>query len=168
MVLRLRVAKHRLGSASSPPNSAAIPAKRSTSSKRPLEMGLVVEGLSFHVGSQCTNSENFVQALNIAAAVMEEASGARPRNLKFWTLAEAFRLLTIGTSNPFRSNWPERSTEIDRLFAQGHPDPGRAGPISGRHRRHSIAKVMGRAVRDGKTCYYIDDGGLSHLFGHHL
>jgi len=36
-------------------------------------MGLVVEGLSFHVGSQCTNFQNFVQALNISAAVMEEA-----------------------------------------------------------------------------------------------
>ena len=35
--------------------------------------GLVVEGLSFHVGSQCTNFENFVQALNIAAAIMAEA-----------------------------------------------------------------------------------------------
>src|SRR3970040_1249931 len=30
------------------------------------DMGLVVEGLSFHVGSQCTNFENFVQALNMA------------------------------------------------------------------------------------------------------
>src|SRR5499427_4177275 len=37
------------------------------------EMGLVVEGLSFHVGSQCTNFENFVQALNMSAAVMQEA-----------------------------------------------------------------------------------------------
>ena len=32
------------------------------------KLGLVVEGLSFHVGSQCTNFENFVQALNAAAA----------------------------------------------------------------------------------------------------
>src|SRR6266496_1574406 len=38
------------------------------------KMGLVVEGLSFHVGSQCTNFENFVQALNVAAAVMKESS----------------------------------------------------------------------------------------------
>src|SRR5512147_2303937 len=36
-------------------------------------MGLVVEGLSFHVGSQCINFDNFVQALNIAAAVRNEA-----------------------------------------------------------------------------------------------
>ena len=27
------------------------------------DMGLVVEGISFHVGSQCTNFENYVQAL---------------------------------------------------------------------------------------------------------
>src|SRR5436853_7902078 len=37
------------------------------------KMGLVVEGLSFHVGSQCTNFENFVQALEMAAAVLREA-----------------------------------------------------------------------------------------------
>src|SRR5438046_1341953 len=36
-------------------------------------IGLVVEGLSFHVGSQCTNFDNFVQALNIAAAIRQEA-----------------------------------------------------------------------------------------------
>jgi ornithine decarboxylase len=42
--------------------------------------GLVVEGLSFHVGSQCTNFENFVQALNMAAAVMQEAKHPRLRD----------------------------------------------------------------------------------------
>src|SRR2546427_11005792 len=36
-------------------------------------LGLVVEGLSFHVGSQCTNFQNFVQAMDMAAAVMKEA-----------------------------------------------------------------------------------------------
>src|SRR5437773_9747801 len=37
------------------------------------ELGLIVEGLSFHVGSQCTNFENFVQALEMAVAVLREA-----------------------------------------------------------------------------------------------
>src|SRR6266567_1971945 len=36
-------------------------------------IGLVVEGISFHVGSQCTNFENFVAALNLSAAVMAES-----------------------------------------------------------------------------------------------
>src|SRR5690349_13086728 len=44
-------------------------------------MGLVVEGLSFHVGSQCTNFQNFVQALDIAAAVIREAK-SRGHELK--------------------------------------------------------------------------------------
>ena len=35
--------------------------------------GLVVEGISFHVGSQTTNFENFVQAINLAAQVYKEA-----------------------------------------------------------------------------------------------
>ena len=37
------------------------------------QAGLVVEGLSFHVGSQTTNFDNFVQAINLAASVFEEA-----------------------------------------------------------------------------------------------
>jgi ornithine decarboxylase len=37
------------------------------------DLGLVVEGISFHVGSQCTNFQNFIQALEISAAIMREA-----------------------------------------------------------------------------------------------
>src|SRR5262249_51542758 len=35
--------------------------------------GLTVEGISFHVGSQTTNFENYVQALNLTAGVFQEA-----------------------------------------------------------------------------------------------
>src|SRR5437763_3581801 len=45
------------------------------------ELGLVAEGISFHVGSQCTNFQNFVQALEIAAAIMKEAK-SRGREIK--------------------------------------------------------------------------------------
>ena len=38
------------------------------------DAGLMVEGMCFHVGSQCTNFENYVQALAISAAIMEEAA----------------------------------------------------------------------------------------------
>jgi len=34
---------------------------------------LEVEGLSFHVGSQCTNPQTYIQALQIAAGIFEEA-----------------------------------------------------------------------------------------------
>src|SRR6266853_21795 len=45
------------------------------------QLGLVVEGISFHVGSQCTNFENFVQALEISAAILREAK-SRGREIK--------------------------------------------------------------------------------------
>ncbi|HMK15493.1 MAG TPA: alanine racemase, partial [Methanomicrobiales archaeon] len=35
--------------------------------------GAVVEGISFHVGSQCTNFENYVQALELSANIIREA-----------------------------------------------------------------------------------------------
>ena len=38
------------------------------------QAGLVVEGISFHVGSQTTNFENYVQAINLAAGVFREAA----------------------------------------------------------------------------------------------
>ena len=52
-------------------------------------MGLVVEGLSFHVGSQCTNFENFVRAFNAAAAVMKE-SKERGHELKILDIGGGF------------------------------------------------------------------------------
>src|SRR5436305_10159103 len=37
------------------------------------DMRLIVEGLSFHVASQCTNLQNFVQAMNMSAALMADS-----------------------------------------------------------------------------------------------
>src|SRR6059036_4137726 len=52
-------------------------------------LGLVVEGLSFHVGSQCTNFQNFVQALNLSAAVMQEAK-SRGHEIKILDIGGGF------------------------------------------------------------------------------
>ena len=35
--------------------------------------GLTVEGVSFHVGSQCTNPENYIQAIHLSAGIFAEA-----------------------------------------------------------------------------------------------
>lgn len=37
------------------------------------DAGLVVEGLSFHVGSQCSNATNYVQALQLVSGIFHEA-----------------------------------------------------------------------------------------------
>jgi len=37
--------------------------------------GLVVEGVSFIVGSQCTNFDNYTEALSIASTILNDARG---------------------------------------------------------------------------------------------
>lgn len=63
------------------------------------DLGLVAEGISFHVGSQCTNFQNFVQALEISAAIMREAK-SRGREIKILDMGEVSLLRTIAMSNP--------------------------------------------------------------------
>src|SRR3989344_1077932 len=38
-----------------------------------IKLGLEIGGISFHVGSQCNNFENYVQGLNLASSVFKEA-----------------------------------------------------------------------------------------------
>ncbi|MGA3268242.1 MAG: type III PLP-dependent enzyme [Verrucomicrobiota bacterium] len=126
------------------------------------EQGLVVEGLSFHVGSQCTNFQNFVQALNTAAAVMKE-SKARGHEIKILDIGGGFPAAYDKHVRPFRELARVINAEIDRLFApdiQILAEPGRFLVATA---ATSIARVIGKAVRDGKTCYYIDDS-VYHTF----
>jgi ornithine decarboxylase len=125
-------------------------------------MGLQVEGLSFHVGSQCTNFENFVQALGIAAAVMEEAR-ARGYELKILDIGGGFPVPYDRHVKPFATLAKVINAEIDRLFApdiQILAEPGRFLVATA---AVLVAQIIGKAVRDGKTCYFINDG-VYHTF----
>ena len=125
--------------------------------------GLVVEGLSFHVGSQSTNFENYVQALNMAAAVMRRGARRAGTRSRSSTSAAASRCPTTGTCSRSAS-WPGRSTPRSTGSSRrtSRSSPSRAASWWPR-RRPSVARVIGKAVRDGKTCYYIDDG-VYHTF----
>jgi ornithine decarboxylase len=126
------------------------------------KLGLTVEGLSFHVGSQCTNFDNFVQALNIASAVMRE-SAERGHPIKILDIGGGFPAPYNRHVRPFRELARVINAEIQRLFApeiEIVAEPGRflvgtAGTV--------VAKIIGKTVRDGKTCYYIDDS-VYHTF----
>jgi ornithine decarboxylase len=126
------------------------------------EMGLVVEGLSFHVGSQCTNFQNFVQALEMSAAVMREAQ-SRGREIKILDIGGGFPAPYNRHVRPFSALARKINTEIDRLFPtdiQILAEPGRFLVATA---ATSVARIIGKAVRDGKTCYYIDDS-VYHTF----
>lgn len=125
-------------------------------------LGLVVEGISFHVGSQCTNFENFVQALNMAAAVMAEAR-SRGHEIKILDIGGGFPAPYDRHVKPFEQLARKINAEIDRLFRpdiQILAEPGRFLVATA---ATSVARIIGKAVRDGKPCYYIDDS-VYHTF----
>jgi ornithine decarboxylase len=126
------------------------------------DAGLVVEGLSFHVGSQCTNPDNYVQALNMAAAVRSEAL-ARGFELKILDIGGGFPVPYNGQVPPFRALARILNSELKRLFPQDMEILAEPGRFMVATAVTSIAKVIGKAVRDGKPCYYIDDS-VYHTF----
>jgi ornithine decarboxylase len=119
-------------------------------------MGLTVEGLSFHVGSQCTNFLNFVQALNMAAAVRNEAR-SRGHALKIVDIGGGFPAPYHRDVKPIEELAARINVELDRLFppeVQVIAEPGRFIVATA---ATALARIVGKTRRDGKTCYYIDD-----------
>jgi ornithine decarboxylase len=129
---------------------------------RSFRAGLVVEGISFHVGSQCINDDNFIQALNIAAAVMAEAR----------THGHEIKILDIGGGFPapyntlvprFETLARKLNAEIGRLFPDEIEILAEPGRFLVANAATLVARVIGRTVRDGKTGYYLDDS-IYHTF----
>jgi ornithine decarboxylase len=118
---------------------------------------LEVEGLSFHVGSQCTNVQNYIQALNLTASVFAEAR-ARGFELKLLDIGGGFPAHYDDTIPAFKTLAQAINREIDRLFPQEIEilaEPGRFLVASA---ATAISQIIGKAVREGKLCYYVNDG----------
>jgi ornithine decarboxylase len=126
------------------------------------DLGLVAEGISFHVGSQCTNFQNFIQALEISAAIMREAK-SRGREIKILDIGGGFPAPYDRHVKPFSALAKKINTEIDRLFEKDIQILAEPGRFLVATAATSIARIIGKAVRDGKTCYYIDDS-VYHTF----
>ena len=120
--------------------------------------GLVVEGVSFHVGSQTTNSENYVQALSLTAAIFQETQDRGYHKMNLLDIGGGFPAPYDSTVRPIKELARIINTEIDRLFPkniQVLAEPGRFLVASA---GYAVSKIIGKAVRDGKTSYYINDG----------
>lgn len=120
-------------------------------------LGLVVEGLSFHVGSQCTNFENFAQALNIAAAVRAEAASRGGHKINILDIGGGFPVPYDPHVKPLGALAKRINAEISRLFSDDIEILAEPGRFLVATAATVVASIIGKAVRDGKTCYYIDD-----------
>jgi ornithine decarboxylase len=121
------------------------------------EHGLTVEGLSFHVGSQCTNPENFIQAIHLSAGIFAEAE-SRGFKLQLLDIGGGFPAAYDASVPKFADLAARINHEINRLFPKEIEilaEPGRFLVASA---GYAVSKVIGKAVREGKRCYYVNDG----------
>jgi ornithine decarboxylase len=125
--------------------------------------GLVVEGLSFHVGSQTTNFENYVQAINLAAGVFEEAKGRGYTKMNLLDIGGGFPAPYDASVKPFSELARKINAELDRLFPKDIQILAEPGRFMVATAATAVSRIIGKAVRDGKLCYYIDDG-VYHTF----
>ena len=131
-----------------------------------VRQGLGVEGLSFHVGSQTTNFENYVQAINLAADIFKEAKERGYDKMNLLDIGGGFPAPYDSSVKPFQQLAKTINAELERLF----PDPkieilAEPGRFMIATAGTSVVRINGKTVRDGKTCYYVNDGAYHSYSG---
>jgi len=120
--------------------------------------GLSVEGLSFHVGSQCTNYQNYVQALGIADSIFREAWERGHEQVKILDIGGGFPAPYDPHVQPFAELARTLNTELDRLFGPEVEIIAEPGRFLVATAATLVVEIIGKAVRNGKQCYYVNDG----------
>ena len=125
--------------------------------------GLFVEGLSFHVGSQTTNFENYVQAIDLAALIFRQARERGYDKMNLLDIGGGFPAPYDASVKSFSELAKRINAELDRLFPPEIKIIAEPGRFIVATAGTSVSKIIGKAVRHGKLCYYIDDG-VYHTF----
>ena len=121
-------------------------------------LGLRAEGISFHVGSQCQNYENYQRAFEMTAALVKDAA-ARGLELKTIDIGGGFPIRCVNGDRVSMTTFGARMRQdLDRLLPapiELIAEPGRAlvGPAG-----TLITRVVGRSIRNNLNYHYLDDG----------
>jgi len=127
--------------------------------------GLKPVGLSFHVGSQCLNIENYLDALEAASIIFKDAK-LKQLPLEILNIGGGFPIKHFeDEKDSFITMAPQIQKEIDRLFnsdVRVIAEPGRSivGPAC-----ILVMSVIGKSIRTNKHWYYLDDGVYGSLSG---
>jgi ornithine decarboxylase len=126
------------------------------------DMGLKVEGVSFHVGSQCTNFDNYTVALDIAATILNEAR-KKGFPLNFLDIGGGFPVPYEPGVPQFEKLATILNSEFARLFPEDIEIAAEPGRFMVATAATLVSEIIGKARRDGKVFYHINDG-VYHTF----
>jgi ornithine decarboxylase len=121
------------------------------------EAGVRVRGLSFHVGSQVSDPAKYVEAIGACAEIIDAAHATGHEGLDVLDIGGGFPIGYRGELVPIGQFCRPIRQALKQLPRRVHAiaEPGRfiAGPAG-----VSVARVVGRAQREGRWWYYLDDG----------
>jgi ornithine decarboxylase len=129
------------------------------------QLGLRPTGISFHVGSQSINVQNYLDALELASIIFNDAR-LKQIPLEILDIGGGFPIKHLDHEiDPFPSMASRIKKELNRLFDPNVKiiaEPGRVlvGPAG-----TLIMKVVGKSIRSNKHWYYLDDGVYGSLSG---
>lgn len=134
--------------------------------KKAKSLGLRPLGVSFHVGSQCINVENYLQALDVSSVIFNEAKQVG-LDLNVLDIGGGFPIRHFDADNhtTFKDMARHLRKKIKRLFDKNTKfiaEPGRylVGPAG-----TLITQVIGRTFRNNKNYYYLNDGIYADFSG---
>ena len=120
-------------------------------------LGIRVRGLSFHVGSQAIEPTKYVEAVRACTSLIGEAILAGLPSLDILDIGGGFPVSYQDAVTPIDEFCAPIRAELAKLPAHVRviAEPGRfiAAPAA-----IAISSVMGKAKRDGRWWYYLDDG----------
>ncbi len=140
----------------------AEPSDASGLIKKAFDLGLKVEGLSFHVGSQCTNFENYIASLSITSGILNEA-GKNGFKLDIIDIGGGFPALYDSNVPRFEKLSAILNKEFDSLFPEEIEIIAEPGRFLVATSSTLVSEIIGKAKRDNKIFYHINDG-VYHTF----
>jgi ornithine decarboxylase len=126
------------------------------------DMGLKVEGISFHVGSQCTNFNNYTSALAFTSEIFHNAR-KKGFNLNLVDIGGGFPVPYDPQVPDFKQLASLLNSEFKRLFPDDIEILAEPGRFIAATAAVLISEIIGKARRDGKIFYHINDG-VYHTF----
>ena len=135
----------------------AEPAEGQKLIQQAFDAGLTVEGISFHVGSQCTNFDNYTAALTIASEIFHDAR-RKGYNLNLLDIGGGFPVPYDPQVPQFQKLAEILNADFQRLFPDDIEILAEPGRFIVATAATLVSEIIGKARRDGKIFYHINDG----------
>ncbi len=121
-------------------------------------------GLCFHIGSQCVNNENYIEAIETAHKLIQMLD-MEGLNVQLLDIGGGFPIQYIEPVPQIDEFCKPIAEALDRHIRPGIKVISEPGRFISATSVNLITTIVGKSYRDGKIWYYLDDGLYSTFSG---